>query len=60
MKRSVNAISPEEVKLEDLIICRYGGELFPGVITASFPDGNKASVKAMQKCIFRMEVARER
>ena len=51
MKRSVNAISLEQVKLSDLIICRYRGKLFPCVITASFPDGNKATVKAMQKCI---------
>ena len=42
--------APNQMKEGDYIICRYEGELFPGVMTVAIPGGNGATVKAMQKC----------
>ena len=49
-QKRVQKFAPKQVKEGDYIICRYEGELFPGVVTVTIPGGNGATVKAMQKC----------
>ena len=39
------------MRIGDFVICRYEGEVFLGVVAATFLDGNKATIEAMQKCI---------
>ena len=43
-------LAPQQVSEGDYVICKYEGELFPGIVTVAIPDVNGATVKAMQKC----------
>ena len=41
---------PVHINVEDFVICKYEGEVFPGQVTAVHPEGKGARIKVFEKC----------
>ncbi|CAB3984000.1 Hypothetical predicted protein [Paramuricea clavata] len=44
------ALHPVHINVEDFVICKYEGAVFPGQVTAVYPEGKGARIKVFEKC----------